>query len=177
MPSFDRTATGVALGDLNRKPRPAGHEELCALVAELSARVAELEANARKIDNRAPTLAFTDEKLATIATSMYRARIHRANQFNPELFGEPAWDMLLDLFIHKVAGERVSSTSLCLGANVPYSTGMRYLERLEQEGLMFRFTPPDDRRLVLVDFTPDGFRRMRDYISQAITRFRVPMPD
>jgi predicted transcriptional regulator len=165
------------LGQLHKSLRPAGHEDLCDLIAELTARVAQLEAEALKAGNRTPALGYSDEKLATIATSMFRARIHRANQFNPMLFGEPAWDMLLDLFIQKVAGRRVSSTSLCLGANVPYATGARYIERLEDEGLVLRFTPPDDKRLVLIDYTPHGFRRMRDYISQAVTRFRVPLPD
>jgi hypothetical protein len=139
--------------------------------------VAELEAERYHVDNRSPSLAFSDEKLGTIATSMYRARVHRANHFNPRLFGEPAWDMLLDLFIHKVNGKRISTTSLCLGGNVPQATGLRYIARLEEEGLVVRFTPPDDLRLVLVDFTPDGYRHMREYISAAVTRFKVPLPD
>jgi predicted transcriptional regulator len=165
------------LGELRKSLRPTEHDDLCGLIADLTARVAQLEGEALKTGNRTPALGYSDEKLATIATSMFRARIHRANQFNPVLFGEPAWDMLLDLFIQKVAGRRVSSTSLCLGANVPYATGARYIERLEGEGLVLRFTPPDDKRLVLIDYTPDGFHRMRDYISQAVTRFRVPLPD
>lgn len=162
---------------MHKPPSPAGHEELRALIGELAARIAELELDTRKANNRVPTLGFTDEKLATVATSMFRARIHRANQFNPALFGEPAWDMLLDLFVQKVAGSRVSSTSLCLGANVPYSTGQRYIDRLVEEGLVYRFTPPDDLRLVLIDYTQEGFKRMRAYISHAVTRFRVPLPD
>ena len=161
------------MGELRKSLRPTEHDDLCGLIADLTARVAQLEGEAAGVKAARAGV----EKLATIATSMFRARIHRANQFNPVLFGEPAWDMLLDLFIQKVAGRRVSSTSLCLGANVPYATGARYIERLEGEGLVLRFTPPDDKRLVLIDYTPDGFHRMRDYISQAVTRFRVPLPD
>ena len=115
--------------------------------------------------------------LAAVAREEYAARRERERFLDSSLLREPAWDMLLDLFIQKVAGRRVSSTSLCLGANVPYATGARYIERLEGEGLVLRFTPPDDKRLVLIDYTPDGFHRMRDYISQAVTRFRVPLPD
>ena len=47
----------------------------------------------------------------------------------------------------------------------------------EATGLVTRFTPSDDQRLVLVDFTPAGYRKMRDYISNAATRFIMPMPD
>jgi len=165
------------MGETRKPPQQAEHEESRELIAGLLDRVAQLETVGHTTGGRTPALSFSDHNLATIATSMYRARIHRANQFNPDLFGEPAWDMLLDLFIHKAGGRRVSTTSLCMGGNVPQSTGLRYIARLEEEGLVYRFTPPDDQRLVLVDFTPNGFRRMRDYISNAATRFIMPMPD
>jgi hypothetical protein len=136
-----------------------------------------LEAEARAACNRTPSLGFSDEKLAQIATSFYRARIHRANQFDPALFGEPAWDMLLDLFIHQVRGMRVSTTSLCLGASVPQSTGIRHIERLQEEGLLHRYTPPDDKRLVLIEMTAKGYQLMREYLGNAMTRFKPPLPD
>jgi hypothetical protein len=165
------------MGQTNKPSIPTRHNEVRDLLANLMERVAQLEAEAHAQGRGGPVLGFSDEKLGTIATSMYRARIHRANQFNPDLFGEPAWDMLLDLFIHRIGGRRVSTTSLCMGGNVPQSTGLRHIARLEEEGLVVRWTPPDDQRLVLVDFTPNGFRRMRDYISNAVTRFVIPMPD
>jgi hypothetical protein len=155
----------------------AGDEEMRRLIGDLAARVAELEAAARAEGDRTPALAFSDEKLAKIAGWMYSERIYRSSQFSPALFGEPAWDMLLDLFIQKVAGVRVSSTSLCLGAGVPQTTGLRYIALLEAEGLVFRYTPPDDRRLTLIDYTAAGFKQMRQYLSQAVTRFRIPLPD
>jgi predicted transcriptional regulator len=165
------------LGYLEGPKDSAEVEALRDLIVEFSARVAELEERSRAAGNRTPSLGFSDEKLGKIAELLFAARIHRANHFDPDLFGEPAWDMLLDLFIHKVAGLRVSSTSLCLGANVPYATGSRYIERLEEKGVVFRFTPPDDRRLVLVDYTVEGYKHMREYISQAVTRFKIPLPD
>jgi DNA-binding MarR family transcriptional regulator len=64
-----------------------------------------------------------------------------------------------------------------MGGNEAQSTGLRHIARLEEEGLVHRFTPPDDQRLVLVDFTPKGFRLMREYISNTATRFTMPMPD
>jgi predicted transcriptional regulator len=166
------------LGAIAGRPVAAvGDEELRATIVELARRVAELEARALSEGNRTPSLGFSDDKLATIATSMWSARLHRANHFNPALFGEPAWDMLLDLFVHKVRGRRQGTTSLCMGANVPQSTGLRYVERLEREGLLHRYSPADDRRLSVVEMTPKGFRLMREYISNAVTRFKVPLPD
>ena len=145
-----------------------------AALWDLSARVAELEA--RLAPGSSP-LGYTDEKLARTARMIYRTRQLRAAIFGPELFAEPAWDMLLDLFIQKANGRRVGTTSLCLGANVPQTTGLRYIDLLEEEGLVYRYTPPDDKRLSLVDYTPEGYKRMRHYLSLTITRFKGPLPD
>ena len=127
--------------------------------------------------DRLTPLAFSDDKLRTVAGWLYSERIYRSAQFNPALFGEPAWDMLLDLFIQKIDGRRVATTSLCLGANVPQTTALRYIALLEEQGLVLRYTPPDDRRLALIDYTPDGYKRMRQYLSLAMTRFKIPPPD
>jgi predicted transcriptional regulator len=166
------------VGDIPDPPGPpASDEEFRRLVLKLADRIAELEATVRATGNRRHALGFSDEKLKTIAEWLYSERIYRSAQFNSLLFGEPAWDMLLDLFIQKVAGRRVSSGSLCLGANVPLTTGLRYIELLEDDGLVRRYTPADDKRLALVEYTPDGYKRMREYLSLAMTRFKIPMPD
>ena len=166
------------MGEFRKPPDlPADDKELRDLVTQLAARVAELEDTWRATGNRSLSLAFSDEKLAQIATWLYSERIYRAGQFNPALFGEPAWDMLLDLFIQKANGRRVGTTSLCLGANVPQTTGLRYIDLLEEEGLVYRYTPPDDKRLSLVDYTPEGYKRMRQYLSLTMTRFKGPLPD
>ena len=166
------------MGNIFDPPRPpASEDDLRDLIRELAARVVELETTARATGNRRPSLAFSDEGLKTIAGWLYSERIYRSAQFNAALFGEPAWDMLLDLFIQKVDGRRVSSSSLCLGASVPLTTGLRYIALLEEEGLVSRYTPSDDKRLVLIDYTPDGFKRIREYLSLAVTRFKIPLPD
>ena len=46
----------------------------------------------------------------------------RARLFDAELFGDPAWDMLLDLTAAHGEGAQVSVTSLCIAASVPATT-------------------------------------------------------
>lgn len=144
---------------------------------ELARRVAELEAQALD-DPQAPrSLGFSDDKLKTIAGSMYRSRQLRARYFDPGLFGEPAWDMMLDLFISRVQGRRVATSSLCLAANVPQATGLRWIGTLAKQGLLRRYAAPDDARLKLVEITAEGFQLMRRYLSDSATRFDMPLPD
>ena len=170
----------TSAGTVALKPNrslPAFKDEFEDTIRELTRRVAELEAAAWKVGNRTPSLSFSDDKLASIATSIWRARLHRANQFDPTLFGEPAWDMLLDLFAADVRCAKMGTTSLCLGANVPPSTGLAWVKRLEEAGLLIRFITDDDKRLRQVEMTPLGRKLMREYLSAAMTRFRPPLPD
>lgn len=62
------------------------------------------------------------------------------NQFfgNPELFGDPGWDMLVDLFIAIEEGRRLTAAELCAEAGVPLSTAYRWLTLMESRGLVVR---------------------------------------
>ena len=151
-------------------------EDIRNNMLELARRVAELEARAGE-DGVPRSLGFSDDKMATIASSIYRSRKFRANYFGAELFAEPAWDMLLDLFINRIRGARVSTTSLCLAAGVPQATGLRWIETLAQHELVRRFRAPDDARLKLVEITTKGFQLMRRFVSESVTRFDMPLPD
>lgn len=165
------------MGSQTSLPLPAEFKEVCELVRGLARRVADIEACAVSTDQLESTPSYSDEELAIAAASIYRLRFQRANQFDPTLFGEPAWDMLLDLFIQRVKGKRVSTTGLCLGADVPHSTGLRHIERLCDEAILRRSTAKDDKRLILIELTPKGLRLMRDYLSNAVAQLKVQLPE
>jgi predicted transcriptional regulator len=158
-------------------PLPAANEEdVRENIRALAARVAELEAKAAQQDQLS-SLEFSDDKLAMIATSIYRSRQFRSRYFDSTLLGEPAWDMMLDAFIQKIRGRRVSTTSLCIAANVPQATGLRWLSALEKADLLYRTSAPDDARLRLVEITAQGHKLMRRFIADSVTRFEMPLPD
>lgn len=68
----------------------------------------------------------------------------------PGLFGEPAWDILLDLYVAHLDGRQVAVSSACIAACVPPTTALRYLNRLERSGLIRRRPDAKDHRRVLV---------------------------
>jgi len=152
-------------------------QELRQAIEAVSKRLADLETDRKGTPRGPASIGFSDEKLATIAISMYRARRHRTAHFDAGLFADPAWDMLLDLFINKVRGIRISTISLCLAAHVPSTTALRWIRVLEKQGLLRRYRAPDDYRLKLIEMSQEGYRRMRRYISQAAARFEMPFPD
>lgn len=60
-----------------------------------------------------------------------------------DLFGEPAWDILLNLFIAGCEGRRLSVAAVCSGAGTPESTALRWLTILENRGMIIREGEPE----------------------------------
>ncbi len=84
-----------------------------------------------------------------------------------DLFGEPAWDILLDLFIAHIEGKDVSVSSACIGSAAPPTTGLRWLGVLQDNGLVVREHDPRDQRRILVRLTEQGLSRMSDYFRKS----------
>ncbi|WP_144039825.1 winged helix DNA-binding protein [Novosphingobium sp. TH158] len=110
----------------------------------------------------------SNEMLESVARAQYRVRRLRGQFFEDDaaLFGEPAWDLLLDLFIADCEGKSVPVTSACIGACVPTTTALRWLAVLESKGLLEREADARDARRVFVNLTDFGRTRMREYIAR-----------
>lgn len=101
-----------------------------------------------------------------LARKAYALRRKRAALFgNPDLFGEPAWDILLDLFIAHGEGKSVSVSSACIGSASPPTTGLRWLGVLADEGLVVRENDPEDNRRVMVRLTRAGLAAMERFFE------------
>lgn len=91
-------------------------------------------------------------------------RQRRARFFDATLFGEPAWDILLDLAKCEASGRMVSVTSACIGSGAPPTTALRWLNRLQQIGLMSRIPDPTDHRRCWVELSLEGRDKMARYL-------------
>jgi predicted transcriptional regulator len=100
-----------------------------------------------------------ETSLGIVARAMYNERRVRDHVAELALFGEPAWDILLDLFASEAEGKAVSISSACLAASVPMTTALRWVTRLEEEGLIER-RATGDRRRINVRLTPSGRERV-----------------
>lgn len=105
---------------------------------------------------------------AAQAREMIRLRRMRTEHLPASLFGEPAWDMLLDLYAAAYEGKKVCVSSLCLAAAVPSTTALRAIESLTGEGYISRCRDPADGRrifLMLTDAARSGLDAYFDAVS------------
>lgn len=108
-----------------------------------------------------------ESRILRNAKATLRRRILRRQLLgSAELFGEPAWDMLLDLFVHEGEGKRMSMSSLCVSAGIPESSAMRLAQRLCDAGLLLRLSDPADGRRSFMNIAPDTAHRLRAYFAE-----------
>jgi len=116
-------------------------------------------------------------RLADYVDRMRRLRLKRNEIIGAPLFRDPAWDMLLDLFVSDERGEQVSMVALALASGVPQSTALRTIQRLEEQGLIVREGDPDDLRRSWVRATPEvlsGIATMAGLFAEAVTASANP---
>jgi len=102
---------------------------------------------------------------------MIANRQARARFFDPALFGDPAWDMLLDLTAAYGEGARVSVTSLCIAAGVPATTALRWLTQMVETGIFIRVPDPADKRRAFIALSDKACGAMAGYFAS----LRTPM--
>jgi DNA-binding MarR family transcriptional regulator len=98
------------------------------------------------------------------AESEYTSRRQRSKFIDGALLGEPAWDMLLDLFVQNAHRRRVSVTSVCKASGVADTTALRWLTMLEKNKLVQRVPALRDRRVQFVELTDDGLLAMSKWL-------------
>ena len=98
--------------------------------------------------------------------AVLRARRLRKRYFEEELFADPAWDMLLDLFQAELAQQRVAVSSLCSASAVPATTALRWIRTMVEKGLFVRQDDQFDGRRVYVELSPAASRALRRYFAE-----------
>lgn len=108
--------------------------------------------------------------IASIAKQELSIRRRRSETFGAEMFGEPAWDMLLDLVIQRTEKRRVTVTSACVASCAPLTTALRWISVLEAEGLVTRVKCDTDRRASFIELSDTGWMKMARHLMESISR-------
>lgn len=117
-------------------------------------------------DRSADTLDNDNEQLlAQLVREIIRIRRRRELHFDRALFGEPAWDMLLEVYAADYAQQRISTSNLCYASAVPHTTALRWLTKLIDEGWLQRARDPLDDRRTWVSLTLKAHEAMRAFLK------------
>jgi DNA-binding MarR family transcriptional regulator len=111
----------------------------------------------------APTLPAA--ALLAEARRFANARRARDRLFGRDLFPNPAWNILLDLYIAGEEGRNVTIKCACSAAGVPQSTALRHIAHLIEMRLAVRRQHPSDARSAYLKLSESGRTKMVDYLS------------
>jgi DNA-binding MarR family transcriptional regulator len=100
------------------------------------------------------------------AQQMIVERQRRYQYFNGHLFSDPAWDIMLELFVAELEMREVPVTNLCLTSNVPDTTVLRWIKTLALEGLVVRRKDKVDKRRVLVQLSRPAAEAITKYMEE-----------
>ena len=90
----------------------------------------------------------------------------RARFFDPGLFADPAWDILLDLTAARAEHQRVSVTSLCIASGVPPTTALRWIGQMVEAGLLERVEDESDKRRAFIALSDEAAEAMARYFAE-----------
>jgi DNA-binding MarR family transcriptional regulator len=85
--------------------------------------------------------------------------------FGSDLFADPAWDILLELYASELGQHRVTVTDVSIAADVPAATAIRWIGKLVQVGLVERMNDRFDGRRVWLALSSSGSSTMRRYFD------------
>lgn len=146
--------------------RSARTEMMMRELAELQAQAARLAAAIEASDCPDDSAPVEGEPCTEASIrGILEARLERSSFFPADLFSDPAWDMLLDLYAAELGQMRVSVTSLCIASNAPTSTALRWISALERQNLIERRPDPLDGRRFFMSLTREAIERFERYFS------------
>lgn len=123
---------------------------------------AQAEASVRLAHDHAPG------ELTAYIREILRKESKRREIGGGELFGDPAWEMLLDLLLAKIEGREVAVSSACIASGAPMSTALRLVRRLVAEEVLCRLPDEHDRRRHFLVINPNLEQPLIDYLSEQL---------
>ena len=102
---------------------------------------------------------------------MRRIRLRRNQRVGADLFRDPGWDMLLELFTAHQRSRPLSVSSLCYSSGVPVTTALRQLKRLEAHGLVTKEGDQSDGRRCFVTPTSKAIDTVVGTVADLIDNF------
>ncbi|WP_343526043.1 hypothetical protein [Sphingomonas sp.] len=102
---------------------------------------------------------------ADIGQVIRAAREGIGQYFDHSLFADPAFDMLLFVFLEEEEGRMVETSACYRASGVPRTTAVRWINMLVSMGMFESAPHPTDRRLALLSLSEEARAGMRQWLG------------
>lgn len=118
-------------------------------------------------ESGASTLTLTEDHIQSVLL----VRRARADLLGADIFSDPAWDILLELYGARLGERRVSSLDLARAIGTPVSTTIRWIASLNSHGLTEFVPGPTESSRLSVRLTQTGAARMEQLATKWASAF------
>jgi DNA-binding MarR family transcriptional regulator len=115
-------------------------------------------------DNCAGLAEPHEDSLRAIAFAILELRRARAEFLNPAMLGEPAYEMLLRLYVSEDCSDPLTPARLADLCGIPQSSALRWIEYLATRELVTRDRHPKDRRATVIGLGANGKEALRAFL-------------
>lgn len=123
-----------------------------------------------------PTSKLPAADLRSLALGRISARQLRYRFLPRPMFGEPAWDMLLSLYVTSPSDARQTVSNLSSYSEAPPTTALRWIDFLEGQEYVTRRPSNCDLRVVFVELTAKGRDAIEAYLVALREQRRADAP-
>jgi hypothetical protein len=114
--------------------------------------------------------------LNEFARQILAGRKQRERYFDPVLFSNPAWDILLNLFVAGADGRPVTVLDACIASTAPQSVAVRWLSYLKQEEMIMERTDSSIHRQTVICLSEHTRLAIASYLGSLTTIGLGPDP-
>lgn len=164
MAELSSVRTGAEADALGRGRDPAVHSSVLELIS-LADKVTDIGRHL----SLSLSIATRDrgEEALAVAIRAVRCRRRRDRMLGGELFTDPLWNVLLDLYIAEGQSRQVSISSACIATGVPPTSALRCCRMIEERGFAIREPDPADRRRIFLRLTASCHESMTQILLES----------
>jgi hypothetical protein len=132
-------------------------------------RVDAIDLQMRKlIEDAERAVAMHHADLTDFARQILAGRKQRERFFDPVLFSNPAWDLLLHLYVATAEGGGMSVPDYCANSSTPTGVVLRWLDYFRQEDMVGDTTDPERTDQTSIRLSDTTLMEVSAYLTSLI---------
>lgn len=146
-------------------------------MTQIPARAERIARQTRQlIEDAERAAAMQDADLTEFARQLLAGRKQRDHYFDPVLFSNPAWDILLNLYVADAESRPVNVLESYPASTVPQGVALRWLGYLKQEEMVVEMPDPARPRRTVIRLSDQTRLTISSYLGSLVSLGLGPEP-